>query len=108
MTTEPLYEKLEDTVKIFQTILTSSDKVIEVTDLLRTELEDIIEIKEHLLHAMEQVKDMSEKSASDSNEISIAIEGQATEVENILANMDVVRNGMNCLEHVLHGNSESA
>ena len=101
-------EKLEDTVKIFQTILTSSDKVIEVTDLLRTELEDIIEIKEHLLHAMEQVKDMSEKSASDSNEISIAIEGQATEVENILANMDVVRNGMNCLEHVLHGNSESA
>ena len=101
-------EILEDTVKIFQTILTSSDKVIEVTDLLRTELEDIIEIKEHLLHAMEQVKDMSEKSASDSNEISIAIEGQATEVENILANMDVVRNGMNCLEHVLHGNSESA
>lgn len=101
-------EKLEDTVKIFQTILTSSDKVIEVTDLLRTELEDIIEIKEYLLHAMEQVKDMSEKSASDSNEISIAIEGQATEVENILANMEVVRNGMNCLEHVLHGNSESA
>lgn len=98
-------EKLEDTVKIFQTILTSSDEVIEVTDLLRKELDDIVEIKEHLLHAMEQVNDMSKKSAKDSNEISMAIEGQATEVQNILNNMEIVRNGMNCLEAVLHGSS---
>ena len=96
-------EKLEDTVKIFQTILTSSDEVIEVTDMLRKELKDIVEIKEHLLHAMELVKDMSKKSANDSNEISMAIEGQAAEVENILANMEIVKNGMNCLADVLNG-----
>ena len=100
-------EKLEDTVKIFQTILTSSDEVIKVTDLLKKELEDIIEIKEQLLRAMEQVNDMSRKSANDSNEISTAIEGQAAEVEKILSNMEMVRNGMNCLADVLKGNSES-
>ena len=69
------------------------------------DLDDIVEIKEHLLHAMEQVNDMSKKSAKDSNEISMAIEGQATEVQNILNNMEIVRNGMNCLEAVLHGSS---
>ena len=99
-------EKLEDTVKIFKTILTSSDEVIEVTDLLKKELEDIVEIKEQLLRAMEQVNDMSRKSASDSGEISTAIEAQAAEVENILANMEVVRTGMNCLADVLNRNGE--
>ena len=70
-------------------------------------MEDIIEIKEQLLRAMEQVNDMSRKSANDSNEISTAIEGQAAEVEKILSNMEMVRNGMNCLADVLKGNSES-
>ena len=96
-------EKLEDTVKIFQTILTSSDEVIAVTDLLRKELEEIVAIKEKLLHAMEQVSNMSGKSARDSNEISMAIEEQAEEVENILSNMEKVKNGMNCLADVLNG-----
>ena len=95
-------EKLEDTVKIFKTILTSSDEVIEVTDLLKKELEDIVEIKEQLLRAMEQVNNMSRKSANDSGEISAAIEEQAAEVENILNNMEIVRNGMNCLADVLN------
>ena len=95
-------EKLEDTVKIFETILTSSDEVMEVTDLLKKELEDIVEIKEQLLRAMEQVNNMSRKSANDSGEISAAIEEQAAEVENILNNMEIVRNGMNCLADVLN------
>ena len=100
-------EKLEDTVKIFQTILTSSEEVIEVTDLLKKELEDIVEIKEQLLRAMQEVEDISRKSADASSEISLAIEGQATEVENILSNMEVVRNGMNVLADVLSGNDKT-
>ena len=52
---------------------------------------------------MEQVSNMSGKSARDSNEISMAIEEQAEEVENILANMEKVKNGMNCLADVLNG-----
>lgn len=97
-------ERLEDTVKIFRTMLESSEEVISVTALLKKELEDIVEIKEQFLKAMERVEDISQKSASASNEISMAIEGQAEEVENILTNMEVVKNGMNCLSEVLNGN----
>lgn len=99
-------EKLDDAVKVFQTILTASDDVMEVTDLLKKELVDILEIKEQLLHAMEQVNTMSQKSAGDSKEISMAIEGQATEVENILSNMENVKNGMNCLGEILEQDHE--
>lgn len=94
-------EKLEDTVEIFKTMLASSNEVISVADLLRRELEDIVEIKEQLLQAMEKVNDTSRKSASDSNEISMSIEGQATEVENILNNMEKVKRGMECLAEIL-------
>lgn len=94
-------EKLEDTEKAFKSILTSSDEVIKVIDLLIKELEEIVEIKEQLLKAMEQVNEMSGKSANDSNEISMAIEGQSVEVENILNNMEIVKNGMNSLADVL-------
>ncbi|MGN0485240.1 MAG: hypothetical protein ACI4HI_17005 [Lachnospiraceae bacterium] len=52
---------------------------------------------------MDRVKDVSQKSANSSNEISLAIEGQAQEVQNILTNMEVVKNGMNCLADVLNG-----
>lgn len=100
-------EKLEDTIKVFETILASSDEVMEVTDLLKKELEEIVEIKEQLLRAMEEVNKMSRKSASDSNEITMAIEGQAVEVQKILTNMEMVRKGMDCLADVFKGNSES-
>ncbi len=94
-------DKLEDTVKIFKTILASSEDVIKVTNLLKNELVDIITIKNQLLHAMEQVDDISHKSVNATNEISLAIEGQAAEVENILTNMEMVKDGMNCLSEVL-------
>ena len=100
--------KLEDTVKIFKTMLESSEEVIEVTQLLKDELENIVNIKDQLLNAMEQVSDTSEKSVKYTNEISSAIEGQAEEVENILNNMEMVKNGMNCLSDVLNGNAEAA
>lgn len=97
-------EKLSDTVEIFQTMLNSSDSVIEVTDLLKKELEEIVEIKEQLFRAMEQVNVLSRKAANDSGEISMAIEGQAVEVESILNNMENVKNGMACLADVLNEN----
>ncbi len=100
-------EKLEDTVKIFQTIIDSSESVMEVTDLLKKELEDIVVIKDHLLNAMEQVDNISRKSADASNEISSAIEEQAQEVQNILTNMEMVRSGMDSLANILNGNNET-
>lgn len=100
-------EKLEDTVKIFKNMMESSETVLEVTQLLKQELEDIVEIKNQLLGAMERVDDISQKSVNATTEIGSAIEGQATEVENILANMEVVKEGMNCLSDVLNGNNEN-
>lgn len=100
-------ERLEDTVKIFKAMLASSEEVIEVTELLKNELGDIVTIKEQLLNAMEQVEDISRKSVNATNEIGSAIEGQAAEVENILTNMEMVKNGMNSLADVLNGNNVS-
>ena len=100
-------EKLEDTVKIFKAMLESSEEVIEMTDLLKSELEDIVVIKDQLLSAMQRVEDISQKSANASNEISLAIEGQAAEVENIVTNMETVKSGMDCLAEILNGSNEA-
>lgn len=94
-------EKLDDTVEIFKTILSSSEEVIEVTELLQSELKDIVAIKEKLLSAMEQLEESSQQSVSATSEISSAIEGQVAEVENVVANMEMVKDGMNCLSDVL-------
>ena len=101
-------EKLDDTVKIFRTILDASEEVINVTELLKNELGDIVHIKNQLLQAMERVEDISQKSVVATNEIGSAIEGQANEVENILQNMEKVKDGMNYLSEVLSGKEETA
>ena len=98
-------KKLEDTVRIFNVMLESSEDVIKVTKLLQEELKDIICIKDQLLHAMEQVEHTSQNSVKFTNEISVAIEDQAKEVQNILCNMKVVQNGMDCLSEVLNTSS---
>ena len=98
-------EKLEDTVKIFKTMLSSSEEVITVTNLLKQELDNIVTIKEQLLSAMQQVEEVSKKSVGATEEIGSAIEEQVAEVENILGNMDMVKNGMNCLAQVLNGSN---
>ena len=96
-------EKLEDTVKIFNVMLESSQEVIGVTELLKSELEDIVAIKEQLLNAMESVEDISQKSVSTTNEISSAIEEQVAGVESILTNMESVQGGMKHLSTILNG-----
>ena len=96
-------EKLEDTVKIFNVMLESSQEVIGVTELLKSELEDIVAIKEQLLNAMESVEDISQKSVSTTNEISSAIEEQVAGVESILTNMESVQGGMKHLSAILNG-----
>lgn len=99
-------DKLDDTVKIFETMLHSSEEVISVTDMLKEELSNIIEIKEHLLEAMERVEDSSKKSVETTTEISTSTEEQAAGVENILKSMENVQSGMEQLSEVLNGNKE--
>ncbi len=95
-------EKLNDTVKIFENILHSSEEVISVTNMMKRELENIVEIKEHLLEAMEQVEDISQNSVLTTAEISAATEQQAVGVEEILKSMGRVQGGMEQLADVLN------
>ncbi len=88
-------------------MLESSEEVIEVTKMLQDELIDIVRIKDQLLRAMEHVETTSQKSVRFTSEISSAIEEQAGEVQNILSNMEVVKNGMNCVADVLNGNVQT-
>ncbi len=94
-------DKLNDTVKIFENMLHSSEEVISVTDMLKQELASIVAIKENLLAAMEQVEDISQNSVMTTAEISAATEQQATGVEDILKSMGNVQNGMERLAAVL-------
>ena len=94
-------DRLDDTVRIFETMLDSSEEVISVTDLLRAELVSIVDLKEHLLQAMEKVENVSQKSVENTSEISAATEEQATGVENILKSMKSVQDGMDRLSNIL-------
>lgn len=94
--------QLNDTIKIFETMLNSSEEVINVTDLLKEELSDIIAIKDHLSASMESVEDISQKSVESTMEINASTEEQASSIENIMKAMDNVQNGMDQLAGVLN------
>ncbi len=99
-------DKLNDTVKIFESMLHSSEEVIHVTDLLKNELANIIDIKEQLSEAMERVEDISQSSVQTTGEISASTEEQASGVENILKSMKNVQNGMEQLSVVLNSSPD--
>lgn len=94
-------ERLNDTVKIFENMLHSSEEVITVTDMLKEELVHIIGLKDQLLSAMEQVENISQGAVQNTAEISGFTEAQATGVSEILKSMEYVKNGMNQLAKVL-------
>ncbi len=86
-------EKLNDTVKIFESMLQSSEEVISVTGMLKKELEHIVEIKESLLEAMERVQDISQSSVMSMAEIKTSTESQASGIEDIMEHMGSVQGG---------------
>ena len=94
-------DKLDDTVKIFDTMLKSSEQVIEETDKLQGELSGIVEIKERLLDAMTQVEKISQISVQGTTEISSSTPQQVTGVETILSSMAKVQAGIDRLANIL-------
>ena len=94
-------EKLDDTVKIFDTMLKSSEQVIAETDRLKDGLAGIVGSKERLQAAMQQVETVSRVSEQGATEISASTEEQVTGVENILASMAKVQSGIDRLAEVL-------
>lgn len=95
-------EQLEDTVKIFETMLNSSEEVISVTSLLQNDLENIVSIKDKLLDAMQSVEDISQQSVQNTTDISASTEEQAAGIENILRIMEDVQSNMDKLAAVLN------
>lgn len=74
-------EQLADTVKIFETMLNSSEEVISVTNLLKDDLDNIVSIKDRLLEAMQSVADISQQSVQNTTDISASTEEQAAGIE---------------------------
>ncbi|MBD5504216.1 MAG: chemotaxis protein [Lachnospiraceae bacterium] len=99
-------ERLEDTVKIFETMLNSSEEVISVTSVLKEELVNIVNIKDQLLNAMERVEEISQKSVQNTTEINASTEEQAAGVQDILGFMENVQNGVDRLSSVLNETAE--
>lgn len=99
-------EKLDDTVKIFESILHSSEEVTAVIDVLKEELVNIVDIKDNLLEAMERVEEISQKSVQNTVEISASTEEQAEGVESILKSMESVAAGIDRLAEVLNVDTE--
>lgn len=95
-------EKLDDTVKIFDTMLKSSEQVIQETDRLKAELGGIMEIKERLQEAMQQVEKISQVSVQGTTEISSSTGEQVTGIETILASMAKVQSGIDRLAEILN------
>ena len=98
-------ERLADTVEIFETMLHSSKKVIQVTYHLERELNSIIEMKEKLLSSMERLEQMSEKSARTATGITTSVGEQMTGIDDIVKTLENVQknveNGAEGLKCVL-------
>ena len=94
-------EKLDDTVKIFETMIDSSEEALSVIADLKKELISIVDIKDSLLESMNRLEQTSQKSAETTTEISMATEEQVTGVESILHSLETVQGGIERLAEIL-------
>lgn len=96
------HDKLNDTVEAFESILHSSEQVIDVTDILQDELKNIVTIKDELLVSMKKLETISEQAAERTAEISTSTGEQVAGVEKILQSMENVQNGIEHLSAILN------
>ncbi len=101
LTVKESYDQLNDTVKIFETMIKSSEEVLSVIEVLKHELSNIVDIKESLLESMNRLEAISEKSAETTTEISMSTGEQVSGVENILRSLEKVQDGIERLGGVL-------
>ncbi|MBC2579604.1 methyl-accepting chemotaxis protein [Clostridium sp. DJ247] len=97
-------EKLNITVNSFKNIVLSSEDVINIINVLNSELKNIKELKDNLLESMEKLASISEQAASSTEEVSASTEEQAASVENIVKSMDEVQDIIGNLSKILNEN----
>lgn len=95
-------QKLSDTVEVFDTMMNSSQNVINVAERLTDDLSNIITVKEQLISSMNELKQISEQSALTTAEIRTSTEGQVAGVESILQSMTRVQGGIEKLSSILN------
>ena len=93
--------KLLGTVEVFNTMMSSSQTVIDVTEHLKTDLTSIISVKEQLLGSMDELKQISQQSVLTTDEISTATRKQVDGIEDILQSMLKVQGGIEKLSEIL-------
>lgn len=94
-------ERLDDTVKIFETMIHSSDEALNVIGDLKNGLAAIVDIRDALMKSMDKMEEISEKAAQTTNEISTATEQQVVGAEDILKSLEIVQGGIERLAGVL-------
>lgn len=94
-------ERLNDTVKIFETMIHSSDEALSIIENLKIELTGMVDIKDALMKSMDSLEGTSQKSAETTNEISRATEEQVNGVESILKSLESVQGGIERLAEIL-------
>jgi len=94
-------ENLENTIKVFRKMLKSSEEVIHITELLKTELQDIVSIKEQLLDVMKRVEESSKNAVVTTEGISTATEEQVAGLDSILNSMKNMQAGMEELSNIM-------
>lgn len=99
-------EKLDHTVEIFHNMLDSSENVIEVTNTLEDELKNIVNMKEQLLGSMDRLTEISDRSASSTQEINASTQEQVGAIQAIIDSMEVMQRGIEHLSAVLNSETE--
>lgn len=101
MTVQESYDQLNDTVKIFESMIDSSEEALSIIEDVRHELTNIVDIKESLLESMNRLEAISEKAANTTTEISVSTGEQVSGVDNILKSLEKVQDGIERLAGVL-------
>lgn len=102
------YDKLNETIGIFDNILNSSNEVKNISDLLEEELQGMVSLKDRLLDSMNKLSEISGNAANSSADIKASTADQLTAVEEIIGSMDVVQEGMERLAAVLNDREKDA
>lgn len=100
------HNKLNDTIDVFHNMLDSSEEVIKVTNLLKSELDDIIVIKDNLMQSMNTLSEMFQRSSDATTGISKSTEEQVTAMNDIIKSMDNVQESIQHLSSVLENSNK--
>lgn len=94
-------EKLGTTVDIFKVMITSSEEVIHITNLLYEELQSISALKDNVMDSMNMLSDLSIHSSESTNKINTSTKNQVNYIDNIMNSMEAVQGSIDNLSHIL-------